>query len=342
MTTATGSPPRAADAPEAARLPRRAVLRGAAAVAALGGAALPRALRAQDAFPSRPLEVVTHTSPGGGTDITARMMMVGAPAEFGQEFAVATRTGGSGASSLAYVASRPKDGHTLLLVTQSHLLVMIRNRTPTQFSDLVAVARATEDPQIVFVRRDDPARTLADLAAAGKARSLRFGITNVAGTDHVSTFGFCKAAGMQAPTVVPFRGGGEVLTNMIGGNVDASLGNYAEAEAQLRAGELRPLAVLAERRVETMRDVPMDREAGVPVAYSTVRGFMVMKGTPEDRVARVEAGLLKAMGSPIYRNYLASSGQSPDSVAGRATWQAQLDGTWANSREALEGLGLLR
>jgi tripartite-type tricarboxylate transporter receptor subunit TctC len=312
--------------------------------AASAGVALSRRAQAQAqaSFPSRPIEVVTHTSPGGGTDITARMMMVQAPAEFGTEFSVATRSGGSGASSIAYVASRPKDGHTLLLVTQSHLLVMIRNRTPTQFEDLVAVARATEDPQIVFVRRDNPARTLAELITQGKARSLRFGITNVAGTDHVSTYGFARAAGMQPPSVVPFRGGGEVLTNLIGGNVDACLSNYAEAEAQLRAGELRPLAVLAERRVETLGDVPTGREAGVPVVYSTVRGFMVMKGTPEDRIARLESGLVKAMEGPLYRNYLANSGQSSDSVAGRQVWQTQLDAMWSGSRAALEGLGLLR
>lgn len=313
---------------------------GAAALGA--GLLAPPSLRAEERFPSRTVEVVTHAGVGGGTDITVRMMMVHAPAEFGQEFTVVNRTAGSGAQALQYLASKPADGHTLILVTQTHLLTMLRNRSLPQLSDLIPVARATEDPQLVLVRRDSPLRTPDDLLSAGRARSLRFGGTHVGGVDHVSIFAFGRAAGLQNPTLVPFRGGGEIVINLVGGNIDVALVNPGEAEAQLRAGEVRALMVLSEKRLSSLPDVPTGKELGINNISATVRGYAVLKGTPEDRVARLEQGLLRAMASPTYRGYLENTGQSADSVAGRQAWGAQLDGFFNEGREALTALGLLR
>ena len=288
------------------------------------------------------MEVVTHAGVGGGTDITVRMMMVQAPGEFGQEFTVVNRTAGSGAQALQYVASKPADGHTLVLVTQTHLLTMLRNRNLPQLSDLIPVARATEDPMFVLVRRDSPLRSADELLSAGKARSLRFGGTHVGGVDHVSIFAFGRAAGLTPPTLVPFRGGGEIVINLVGGNIDVGLVNPGEAEAQLRAGEVRPLMVLSAARLPSYPDVPTGKELGIDNIAATVRGYCVLKGTPEDRVARLEQGLIRAMAGPIYKGYLENTGQSPDSVAGREPWGAQLQSFFNEGREALTALGLLR
>ena len=309
---------------------------------AAAGLAAPARLSAQETFPSRTIEVVTHAGVGGGTDITARMMMVNAPGEFKQEFTVVNRTAGSGAQALQYMASKPADGHTLILVTQTHLLTQLRNPNLPQFADLIPVARATADPQLVLVRRDSPFRTPADLVAAGKARSLRFGGTHVGGVDHVTIFAFGRAAGLQRPTLVPFRGGGEIVINLVGGNIDTAVVNPGEAEAQLRGGELRPLISLAGTRLAAFADVPTAKELGMDVSGYTLRGFCVFKGTPEDRVARLEQGLVRAMSGPIYKSYLENTGQAPDSVAGRAVWGAQLETFSKDGREALTALGLLR
>jgi putative tricarboxylic transport membrane protein len=318
-------------------LRRRSLLAGGAALLAA-----PSALRAQEAFPSRMLEVVTHAGVGGGTDITARMMMVGAAGEFRQELIVVNRTAGSGAQALQYLASKPADGHTLILVTQTHLLTQLRTPNIPQFADLIPIARATADPQLVLVRRDSPFRTAADLVNAGKQRSLRFGGTHVGGVDHVMIFAFGRAAGLQRPTLVPFRGGGEIVINLVGGNIDVGMINPGEAEAQLRSGELRPLLSLADQRLSAFADVPTARESGINATGYTLRGFCVLKGTPEDRVARLEQGLLRAMSSPIYKSYLENTGQAPDSVAGRQVWGAQLAEFNTDGREALQALGLLR
>jgi len=309
--------------------------------AGLGVLAAPRILRAQGApFGSRPIEVVTHSGVGGGTDITARMVMVHAPAELGTELIVVNKTGGSGAAALAYAAQRPKDGHTLLLLTQTHLITMLRSRTATQLNDMVGVARATEDPQIVMVRSDSPLRSADDFLSIGKSRALKFGITHVGSVDHVATMGFAKAAGIRAPTAVPFRGGGDIVVNLVGGNIDVGLLNYAEAEAQIRAGEVRPLMVLAGERVGALPEALTAREQGINYTAATTRGFAVMKGTPEDRIAKLEQGLLKAMASPTYTAYLKNSGQASGSAAGRAEWHAQLEAFSNDSRQALADLGV--
>jgi tripartite-type tricarboxylate transporter receptor subunit TctC len=321
-------------------LRRRGLLAGAAALGA--GLSAPHSLRAQETFPSRTIEVVTHAGVGGGTDITARMMMVNAPGVFKQEFTVVNRTAGSGAQALQYLASKPADGHTIALITQTHLLTQLRNPSLPQFADIIPLARATADPQLVLVRRDSPFRTPADLVNAGKERSLRFGGTHVGGVDHVAVFAFGRAAGLQRPTLVPFRGGGDIVINLVGGTIDTAVVNPGEAEAQLRAGELRALMTLADARLATMPDVPTAKELGINASGYTLRGFCCIKGTPEDRVAKLEQGLIQAMSGPIFKSYLENTGQAPDSVAGRQVWGAQLAAFSRDGREALQALGLLR
>ena len=309
----------------------------AAAVAVLAAAAA----GAQEKFPARPIEVVTHAGVGGGTDITARMMMVQAPAAFGQELVVVNKTGGSGAAALGYAASRPKDGHTILLITQTHLLTILQGRgAGVKAEDIVGVARATEDPQVLMVGKGSPYKTAKEFIDASKTKALKYGTTHVGSVDHLAVIGFAKKAGLQAPTVIPFRGGGDIVLNLVGGNLEASLVNYAEAESQVKAGEVRPLLTLANERLSALPDVPTAKEIGIDAVYSTVRGFAVLKGTPEDRIKTLEGGLVKSMSGKLYQDYLSSSGQAQKSVVGRQEWQAQIDEFLRTGQEALATIGV--
>lgn len=313
---------------------KRSFVMGAAAALCL--AHLP--LSAQEKFPSKPIEVVTHAGAGGGTDITARMMMVHAPGVFGTELVVANRVGGSGAASLAYAAGKPRDGHTIMLVTQSHLLTILSGKTPVKYDELVALARATADPQILMVGKASPVKTGADLVAAGKAKKLKVGVTQIGSVDHITLVGFARKAGIQAPTAVPFRGGGDIVVNVVSGNLDFGMLNYSEAESQIKAGDVRPVMVLASQRLKILPDVPTAKELGIDAEYATVRGFVALKGTPEDRLKALEDGLLKSMQGQMYSTYIQTSGQSPDSVVGRAAWQAQLDAMYKEAETELKNL----
>ncbi|WP_439495395.1 Bug family tripartite tricarboxylate transporter substrate binding protein [Bosea sp. (in: a-proteobacteria)] len=299
------------------------------------------AAQAQEAFPSKPIEVVTHAGVGGGTDITARMMMVQAPAALKTELVVANKTGGSGSASLGYAASRPKDGHTIMLITQTHLLTLLQGKGgAVKVGDLVGIARATEDPQVLMVGASSPYKTAQDFIAAAKTKPMKFGTTQIGSVDHIAVVGFAEKAGLQKPTVVPFRGGGDIVVNLVGGNLDGALLNYAEAESQIKANEVRALIVFAKSKMDSLPQTPTAAEIGIPAVYSTTRGFAVLKGTPEDRIKVLEEGLVKAMQGKIYQDYLKSSGQSGSSVVGRAEWQAEIDEFLKTGDAALTSLGI--
>jgi putative tricarboxylic transport membrane protein len=311
--------------------------------ACLALAVLAPASQAQEKFPAKPIEVVTHAGVGGGTDLTARMMMVQAPAAFGTELAVVNKTGGSGAAALGYADSRPKDGHTILLLTQTHLLTLLQGRAGSlKPDDLVGLARATDDPQILMVGASSPYKTAKDFIEAAKTKPMKFGTTQIGSVDHIAVAGFAGKAGLAKPNIIPFRGGGDIVINIVGGNLDAGLLNYAEAESQIKAGEVRALLAFAGERIGSLPDTPTAKEIGIDATYSTVRGFAVLKGTPEDRIKVLEEGLLKAMNGKIYQDYLKTSGQSGKSVVGRQEWQAELDQFVTTGRESLAALGITK
>ena len=227
---------------EVAAADRRGVLRASLALAAAAILNLDPAAAQDENFPSRTISMVTHAGPGGGTDITTRMMMVIARAELGQELVVLNKTGGSGVAALQYAMSQPRDGYTVLTITQSHIFQILQEKVPLKVDDLVGIARATLDPQIIAVRADSPIKDLKGLIEASKAKlgGLKWGTTFVGGADHVAIHSFAKALGGIPYVVVPFRGGGDIVTNLVGGNLDAALLNYAEGESQFKSNISAP------------------------------------------------------------------------------------------------------
>ncbi|HEY5624774.1 MAG TPA: tripartite tricarboxylate transporter substrate binding protein [Gammaproteobacteria bacterium] len=298
------------------------------------------AAAAQDDYPSRPIDVVTHASPGGGTDATARAMVVAARETLGVNMAVVPRTGGGGVVAMNYVNNRPRDGHTVLAITPTHLFAIARGQGPLEIDDLVAVARATDDPLVVMVRADSEVQTLTDLIALGRERPIKWGTTQIGGVDHVAGAILAKVAETQL-SVVPFSGGGEIVTNLMGRSIDAAGLNLTEAIDQIRRGDFRALAVMAEQRLATLPDVPTTVELGFDVVYSTVRGYLVLAGTPEDRIARLEAGMLEAMRKDSYLTYLAGAGLDPSGIAGREVWSAQVRRLYRDARDAMIELGII-
>ncbi len=116
-----------------------------------------------ETFPSRPIDIVTHASPGGGTDATARTMLIGTREALGVGMAVLPKVGGGGLVAMSYMSARPRDGHTLMGITPTHLFAIARGQGPLEIEDRVGVARATDDPIVVMVRASENIQTLHDL-----------------------------------------------------------------------------------------------------------------------------------------------------------------------------------
>lgn len=155
--------------------------------------------------------------------------------------------------------------------------------------------------------------------------SVKQGGTNVGGNPHVAALLFRNAVEMQNQVYIPFEQSGEIVINLVNGNVDVSLLNFEEFESQWKAGEVEPLAILVGERSDAAPDVPTSQEIGLDLDLAVVRGIGVMKGTPPEAVAQLEAALMESMNSETYLNYLAGAGQTAASIAGSEAFTAQLE-----------------
>jgi tripartite-type tricarboxylate transporter receptor subunit TctC len=292
-------------------------------------------------FPSNPIDVVTHASPGGGTDTTARTMLVGAREAVDVGLAVVPKVGGGGLVAMHYVNSKPRDGYTVMGITPTHLFALARGQGPLKIEDLVGVVRATDDPIVVMVRAASGLVTLEDLIERGRTQAIKWGTTQIGSVDHVAGAILARTAGCELD-VVPFGGGGEIVTNLMGGNIDAAGLNLTEGLDHLKRGDFRALAVMADARLAAIEDVPTTVELGYDVTYSTVRGYVVLKGTPTDRIAKLEEVLLRGLEHATYQDYLRGAGLDPSSVAGARIWDTQIDAMYERARRDMVTLGIVK
>jgi putative tricarboxylic transport membrane protein len=317
---------------------QQALWLGAAAAACLGAGSV----LAQDEFPSKTVEVVIHSKYGGGTDTTARMMMIRTRRELGVDMVVTSQRGGSGAKAHQYAMDKPRDGYTVLALTQTHLYTIARGKSPLSIDDVVGVARAMDDPTLVTVAADSKYRTLDDLVAASKQKPLNWGVAQIGGTEHIGLATFGKAAGIKFKAV-PFGSGAQMVQALMSGAIDATLPNVSEGGSQVKDGTFRALAVMSDKRIGDFPDVPTTFEEGYEVKTSTTRGYFVLKGTPQDRIDKLSKAMVKAMGDDVFANYLKGAGLSvADSVAGHEVWTKQIKVEYAQAVEALKDLGLLK
>jgi len=290
-------------------------------------------------FPSQPIEVVTHASAGGGTDTTARTMLIRAHKELGTDAFVQIKKGG-GAVAMSYASGKPADGHTLMAITPTHLITMARGRSPIGIDDVKGVVRSTDDPIIVVVQKKTAITSIDELVTASKKSPIKWGGTQAGGIDHIAAITFAKRSGAKV-AYVPFDGGGAIITNLMGGNIQAAGLNYGEAVDGLESGDFVPLAVMATSRLGALPDTPTLGELGIDgVNFSTVRGVIVMRDTPEDRVAVLETKLMKSMQHGTFQAYLTGIGLDGTSVAGADVWDAQIREMYANIYATLKELGL--
>jgi tripartite-type tricarboxylate transporter receptor subunit TctC len=308
----------------------------AALTAGLAGTAV-----AQDKFPSKTIEVITHAGAGGGTDVTSRMMMIRSRRTLGTDMVVVNKRGGNGALSMNYFKTRPADGHTILAFTIGHAITMAKGKTDLKVEDMAPIARGTDDPQIFMVNcKTSPYKKSEDLVAAMKDKELKFGTTFAGGIDHITAYVFAKKGGLKQPAIVPFKGGGEVATQLVAGAVDVGVLNLAEASAQIEAGDICPLVVLAEERMAPIPDAKTAKELGIDAVFSTVRGFVTHAGVAPEKVQVLEDGLLKAMNHSVYQGYLTSVGLDKSSVIGADKWGTQIKKMIEDMTPAIKEMGL--
>lgn len=316
------------------------IINAAVAMGAATGLFFAATAQAAD-YPTKTIEVVTHAGAGGGTDVTTRMMMLRARRALKQNMVVVNKRGGGGAAAMDYYLTVPADGYSILAFTIGHAATVALGKTRMTLDDIRPIARGTDDPQILMVRCGtyDSARAFVDRQ---KRSAIIYGTTHLGGIDDVSAFMFTKRGRMKTPKIVPFDGGGELATQLIAGAVEVAVLNLVEAASQIEAGDICPIVVLADERMSALPEVPTAKEMGIDVSFSTVRGFVVHKDTPDQVAAIIEEGLMKSMSHQIYQGYLVSVGLDSTSVAGSDVWGKQLTTMVTDMEAALKELGFIQ
>ncbi|MEO1250292.1 MAG: tripartite tricarboxylate transporter substrate binding protein, partial [Pseudomonadota bacterium] len=253
---------------------------------------------------------------------------------------VQIKRGGGGAVAMSYASGKPADGHTLMAITPTHLITMARGRAPIEIDDIKGIARSTDDPIIIVVNKNTGIESLDALIEASNGSPIKWGGTQAGGIDHIAAMTFANKSGAEV-AYVPFDGGGAIITNLMGGNLQAAGLNYGEAVDGIESGDFVPLAIMAQERLGVLPDTPTLNELGIEgVNFSTVRGVIVMADTPDDRTAVLEEKLIAAMNHGTYQAYLSGIGLDASSVAGSEVWDAQIREMYANIFDTLEELGL--
>ncbi|MDB4023428.1 tripartite tricarboxylate transporter substrate binding protein, partial [Pelagibacteraceae bacterium] len=290
-----------------------------------------------------PIQVVIHASYGGGTDTTARMMSVRTRRNLKADIQVVGKRGGSGAKAQNYTLTRPKDGCTIMALTESHLYTMARGKSNMKIGDLVGVARAMEEPTFIVVNaKNKKLSTIKKLVKEANKKPITAGIASIGGTEHIGMYQISKAAGIPFKAV-SFGSGAQSLAALASGKIDVALLNPSEAAGLIQDKKVKAVLLLAEKRMPDYKKVPSSYELGWKVKVSTTRGYAVLKGTPQPIINEISKAMVKAMKHEIFANYLKGASLDPaTSPAGTEVWDKQLKQNFANAQDALKGLGLIK
>lgn len=283
-----------------------------AAVLALLAASLAPAAGAQAAYPHQRVTLVTHSSPGGGSDVFLRELARHLGPALGVNFAVENVTGGSGAKAMAMVARGKPDGTVFYATTPTYIQTTLLSKPDVGYTALEPVAIVFEDPEVIFTRGDAPFKTLADVIehARRNPTKARWGAANPTSLERIALERISRKAKVKVP-VVPHEGGGDLMINVLNGTLDIGVGEVEELKGQLLAGKVRLLAVLSDRRMPLMAQVPTAREQGVDVVVRKFRGLAAPKGVSPVAVKALEEGLRKALASPAYQKSYTESNLVP-------------------------------
>ena len=238
------------------KLPRRRFLHVAAGAAALP--AVSRITWAQT-YPTRPVRIIAATAPGGGPDILARLMGQRLSERLGQPFVIENRPGAGTNIGTEAVVRAPPDGYTFLLVSTSNAInAALYDKLNFNFlCDIAPVAGIIRQPLVMVVNPSVPAKTVHEFTAYAKANpgKINFGSPGIGTPGHVAGELFKMMAGVDL-VHVPYRGGGPVMTDLLGGQVQVLFGSTSLTVEPIRAGKLRPLAMTTATRWEGLPDIP--------------------------------------------------------------------------------------
>ncbi|HEV7822731.1 MAG TPA: tripartite tricarboxylate transporter substrate binding protein, partial [Burkholderiales bacterium] len=247
-------------------------------------AAAPAGGAGAQSYPSKPIRLIVPFGPGGGTDLIARTLSQRLTEALGQSVVVDNRAGAGGVIGADLVAKAVPDGYTLVMGTPGPLTInpALTARMPYTLADFTPIALTTISPFMLVVNPAVPAKSVKELIALAhsKPNSLNFGSAGNGSVAHLAAEQFKALAGVQI-THVPYKGGGQSLVDLLGGQIQMVIDNLPTVLPQVRLGKLRGLAVGTRKRSALVSEYPTMVEAGVPgYEATTASGMLAPARTP--------------------------------------------------------------
>jgi putative tricarboxylic transport membrane protein len=267
--------------------------------------------------PTKPVEFIVPAGTGGGADQMARLLqgIVVKHNLMKQPLVIVNKSGGAGAEGFLDVKGAQGNPHKIIITLSNLFTTPMATGVPFNWKDMTPVAMLALDQFVLWVNADKPYQDAKSYIAAVKEAGpskFKMGGTGSKQEDQIITVGIEKATGTKF-IYVPFKGGGDVAVQLVGGHIDSSVNNPIEAVAQWRAGKLKPLCVFDEKRMpykekitetQSWNDIPTCKEAGVPTAYVMLRGIFLTPGATKDQTAFYVDLLQKAAKTPEWKEYM--------------------------------------
>jgi len=270
---------------------------------------IPKLAVAQEAYPTRPVQVIVPFPPGGVADLVARPLAAAMEKILKQPVVVANKTGAGGAVGMQAAAVSKADGYTLM-VALSSISVMpevdkIFGRPQTyKMEDFAPIALLTSDPTILVIKKEAPWKNVADFVEDAKRRpnEIKYASSGVYGTMHVAMEMFAHAAGIKLRHI-PTAGGGPALTALLGGHVESLSGGPNVSIPHIKAGTLRVLAGWGGKRLPALPDVPTLKELGYEDAEFYIwSGLFAPRATPPAVIKVLREATRQAVSAPEFKS----------------------------------------
>ena len=310
----------------------------------MGIVALTSAATAQQFTPTRPVEIIIHTGPGGGNDAFIRAVLIALRKDnlLSDNFVVVNKAGGGSTSAMAYLREKAGDSHTIAVYSSVWVSDgLVQEAAPLTIDKLTPVAGLVLEPGLVVVRAESPFKTLKDFVDAAKASpgKLKQSGGSVLSRDAVVRYVLMNNTKADW-SFISFPSGGERIAAVLGGHVDMMMIEPSEAGELIRSGKLRPVAQISDQRIEGFPDVPTIKEAGFNIPnVPQSRGVVGPPDMPRAAVAYYEDLFKRASQSPSYREYLKST-QLENVYLGSAELGKFLKSYQDELREILKGAGV--
>lgn len=274
----------------------------------------PGAAHAQE-YPSKPVRLIVPTSPGGGTDITARIVAPKLGEHLAQQIVVENRAGASTMIGMEHVARAAPDGYTLAMgISSLTIHPHLRSKMPYDvLRDFAPVSQVLKVPHLLVAHPSLPARSVKELIAFAKPRpgELNYAAGSVGSNAHMAMELLASTAGLKM-VHVPYKGTGPALSDTLAGHLSLMMANIMAALPHVRNGRLRAYGVTSAQRAGVARDIPTIAEAGLK-GYEVVQWFGIFAPakTPPEVIGKLHAATLRAVQDPTIRQRLVNDGAEP-------------------------------